>query len=92
FRFEAGSSATTNGGTVFAASGGGRWLRVNPLPLNVQWFGAVGDGIVDDHAAFIAAHDALLPEGGTILVPKGYYRLSATVNQHCPIIWQGEGN
>ncbi|WP_163341449.1 hypothetical protein, partial [Escherichia coli] len=47
---------------------------------------------VDDHAAFIAAHDALLPEGGTILVPKGYYRLSATVNQHCPIIWQGEGN
>ena len=92
FRLETGSTATTNTGTVFAASGGGRWLRVNPLPLNVQWFGAVGDGVTDDHAAFMAAHDALLPEGGTILVPKGYYRLSAAINQHCPVIWQGEGN
>lgn len=92
FRFESGSTATTNTGTVFAASGGGRWLRINPLPLNVQWFGAVGDGIADDYPAFMAAHDVLLPKGGMIVVPKGYYRLSATINQHCAVIWQGEGN
>ncbi len=92
FRFESAASATVNNGTVFAASGGGRWLRVDAQPLSVLWFGAAGDGIADDHAAFMAAHDALLPEGGTINIPKGYYRLSKTINQHCAITWQGDGN
>ena len=92
FRWASGSTATVNDGTIFPAAGAGRWLRVNPLPLNVQWFGAVGNGVTDDHAAFLAAHDALMPDGGTIVIPKGFYRLSSAINQHCAIIWQGEGN
>lgn len=38
--------------------------------VSVLDFGAVGDGVTDDTAAFQAAHDSL-PNGGTIIVPPG---------------------
>jgi hypothetical protein len=44
--------------------------------VNVLDFGAVGDGIADDYAAFNAAINALNAEGGKIIVPSGSYKLN----------------
>jgi hypothetical protein len=43
--------------------------------VNVKDFGAVGDGVADDTAAFQAAADI----GGAILVPKGTYKIIGQV-------------
>ncbi|KAB8313987.1 hypothetical protein SD81_040215 [Tolypothrix campylonemoides VB511288] len=43
--------------------------------LDVRRFGAKGDGIADDTAAFQRAIDALPEAGGTVRVPDGDYRI-----------------
>lgn len=59
WHFEPGSTTTTNLGTVVASTGvAGRWKRDYTGGLNVRWFGAKGDGSVDDSAAIQAALDA----------------------------------
>jgi hypothetical protein len=45
---------------------------------SVKDFGAVGDGVTDDTAAFQAAHDALPSTGGGIFIPNGEYLLNQT--------------
>lgn len=45
----------------------------------VEQFGAVGDGITDDTAAFKLAHDALPSTGGTIRLAAKTYILNKTV-------------
>lgn len=50
---------------------------------DVSQFGAVGDGVTDDYAAFVAAHDALPSTGGVIIIPStptNRYRLSQAWN------------
>ena len=44
--------------------------------VNVKDFGAAGDGIQDDSAAFQAAINALSSEGGKITVSSGSYKLN----------------
>src|SRR5713226_1813507 len=66
------------------------------MAINVIDFGAVGDGIGDNiaaknNAAFNAAHTALPANGGTIIIPIGKYRLSATWTITKPVILVGEG-
>ena len=47
--------------------------------VDVKTFGATGDGVTDDTAAFNAALDSLAGAGGgTCLVPKGTYIISAS--------------
>jgi len=41
--------------------------------VSVKRFGAVGDGVADDYAAIMAAHDALPATGGEIRCPRGSY-------------------
>lgn len=73
FTYSASSAAADNDGTVISpASAIGRWLRVYSGPVNVKWFGAKGDGVVDDTAPIqsaIAATGAnnvtLFPAGQT---------------------------
>lgn len=48
------------------------------LSANVRLFGATGDGVTNDTAAFEAA-EAALPDGGTVLVPPGTYVVSYRV-------------
>jgi hypothetical protein len=49
--------------------------------VNVKTFGAVGDGVTNDIEAFNAALASLAKAGGgTGLVPKGIYLISATTN------------
>jgi len=46
--------------------------------VNVKDFGAVGDGVVDDTAAFQAAYNAV-QSNGTIIVPSGTYNIPSPV-------------
>src|SRR5215211_2601097 len=81
----AGSAATESltdnnpGGNNVATSS-----TISPAPeegarVNVKTFGAVGDGVTDDTAAFDAALKSLADGGGgTCLVPKGTYLIAAS--------------
>jgi len=46
--------------------------------VNVKAFGAVGDGITNDTAAFNEALTSLAAGGGTCVVPRGTYLISAS--------------
>jgi len=71
FYWDSTSTATDNAGTVIkptAVAGAGRWLAVNKFELNVQQFGARGDGVNNDYAAItncLAAGGA----GSTVIFP-----------------------
>ena len=54
-------------------------------PVCVLDYGATGDGVTDDTAAIQAAIDAT-PIGGTITLPVGVYRVSATININKPAL------
>lgn len=42
--------------------------------------GIKGDGIADDTAALQAACDKLYPNGGTLLIPPGIYKITSSIN------------
>ena len=69
----------------------GAWLRIKVGAINVMWFGAVADFVVDDLPAFNAAMAALPTAGGTLTVPAGRYYLSDTLNLHRTVKLTGEG-
>ncbi|WP_460274244.1 glycosyl hydrolase family 28-related protein [Celeribacter sp. ULVN23_4] len=55
--------------------------------IDVRDYGAVGDGVTDDHAAFNAANDAAA--GRKVLVPAGTYYLSDTVAFTEEVVFDG---
>lgn len=55
----------------------GRLIRNNKNPLNPKWFGAKGDGITNDTAAFNATFNA----GNNIFVPPGTYLADIVFNE-----------
>ena len=59
--------------------------------VSVKDFGAVGDGVTDDTAAFNAAIAALPANGGTIYVPNADYRINLTITKS-GVTLQGETN
>ena len=64
------SNATTTGAvTVPIPDKGGQ-------PVNVKEYGAVGDGVTNDTAAFIKALAVCATGGGTCLVPEGMFLIS----------------
>lgn len=96
------TAAVDDGGTRFNAGGlgssGEGWQRVYSGPRDVTWFGATGDGVTDDRAALILAHESLRDTGGELFFPAGDYRISAaiewvaaTVGEYDGITWRGEG-
>lgn len=58
---------------------------------NVLDFGAVADGTTDSTAAIQAAADAAIITGGTVFVPRGYYRVTAMINIGLPF-YNGPNN
>ena len=53
--------------------------------VSVLDYGATGDGTTDDTAAIQAALDYAVTVGGTVFIPKGYYRVTATLNVGLPL-------
>jgi parallel beta-helix repeat protein len=53
FYWDAVSVEADNGGTIFQVTGTttGRWKRIYSGSVSVKWFGAKGDGVVDDTVA-----------------------------------------
>jgi len=77
------NKANANGGTIIDPSvslvnqgsgiGSGCWIRQYDGDINIKWFGAKGDGIVDDYQAIQSALDT----GYNVYLPEGKYRISA---------------
>ncbi|PDT74117.1 glycosyl hydrolase family 28-related protein [Bradyrhizobium sp. C9] len=57
--------------------------------VSVKDFGAVGNGVADDTSAFQNAI-AALPGGGRIYVPRGFYRITATLTLHGGLTFYGD--
>lgn len=81
----------------------GKWVDRGAAVLNVRHpdFGAVGDGVTDDLAAFHAAIEAAGPatwgappaavSGAVVFAPPGAYRLGGDLRIDRPIIFAGAG-
>ncbi|TMV49066.1 hypothetical protein FE783_15470 [Paenibacillus mesophilus] len=91
--WDADSTETDNGGTVFAVAGvaTGRWKREHKVRLNLSWFGWKGHGLEDDSARVQAAVDALTA-GGVIEAGPGKVRIGNTIRvRTVPIVFEGAG-
>lgn len=55
--------------------------------VDVRDYGAVGDGVTNDRAAFVAADNAA--NGGWILVPEGNFFISGDIGIRSPIRFKG---
>ena len=99
FRWNANSSETDNGGTVFLPTGHtgiGRYERVFEGLVNVQWFGAVGNyteagGGTDNTNMFNAALALANTENLGLRVPAGSYLLSGALNCAVPMFGDVKG-
>jgi len=67
FVYDASRIADNDGGTVFNG-----WVRQYSRAVNVKWFGAVGDGSIDDTVAIQKALDIT----GDIYVSEGVYNVT----------------
>lgn len=80
------STATDNGGTIIKASPtNGRWFRVFQQPVNVQWFGAKGDGSTDDTTNINNTIGAITA-GEVVFQPNLTYVISGTLTVSNPLI------
>lgn len=55
--------------------------------VDVRDYGALGDGVTDDRAAFVAAMGA--SGGRPVLVPSGSYRIASDLSVNVPVIFRG---
>lgn len=80
----AGGTGTDDGGSFIDLDNGLQWKQLfKSNSVNVKQFGAVGDGVVDDSDAMLAAKEYLVSKGGgEYIVPKssGAYTTSKTIN------------
>lgn len=71
--------APTDGGAAGVGASGPGWVRIHSGSLNVQWFGATGNGQTDDTNAIQAAIAAVPPSGGEVHLPAGTYKIHSTI-------------
>lgn len=75
FYYDSSSTDTDDGAlTIAPTTGSGRYKRIYTGPIDVRWFGAVGDGVTDDTAAITSAIQQA--ENGDVIVPPGTYLVS----------------
>ncbi|MCL6627968.1 MAG: hypothetical protein K6U00_00025 [Armatimonadetes bacterium] len=64
-------------------------LAQQPSQVNVRDFGAKGDGVTDDTAAFQRALEAMAEKGGTVFVPIGNYLIKSHLNIPANVTLEG---
>ena len=69
---------------------GALYAKGNPWH-DVKAYGAVGDGVADDTAAIQAAIDALGASGGTVFLPSGDYKITASLVPVSNLFFLGAG-
>jgi hypothetical protein len=74
------TTSADNGGTIIVATDGARWKLINTSIVSVKQFGARGDDATDDTSAIQAALTWLSSVGGSIYLPSGTYKISASLN------------
>jgi hypothetical protein len=91
FRYDSGSSATDNGGTIIAPdTGSGRWLRIYSGWVDPLWFGAKGDGVTNDAAAIQAAINAVYAlGGGKVRFANKTYKVSSPLTSYQTVLLEG---
>jgi hypothetical protein len=78
FVYLSGSTATVDGGTIFAPnSGSGRFIRNYAGPLHTKWFGCYGDNSHSDATAFQAAVTA--SANNILFIDPGAYLIGSTI-------------
>ena len=84
FYWDSTSIEDDNGGTIIEATGvvDGRYIRNYSGAVNVKWFGAVGDGAVDDTVAFTECISFVQSLGGgeVKLEAKRYFVKLSTID------------
>lgn len=74
FYYDAADTASVdNGGTVIVGNNGKRWKRSFSGDLNLRWFGAVGNGVAKDTAAWQTAVIYAATNHKALFVPDGLY-------------------
>lgn len=53
------TTSSDNGGTIIVASNGARWYLITQFAINVDQFGAIGNGVADDTVALQNAMNAV---------------------------------
>lgn len=69
------ASGTPNGGTIVSASGGGVWVREVSGPVKWAWFNPSSTPLANNTSKFMAAQQAALDSGATLLLPPGQFDL-----------------
>lgn len=87
------SSGMGNSGTIFPGATG-YWYRSyqEGAPLNITWFGAVGDSSTDCTAAIQATLDALPSRGGAIYIPTGQFITTGNILVNKVVTFIGNGS
>lgn len=84
-------SVTDNAGTkiVFTDDSNRYAERVYDGAVNVKWFGAIGNGVANDAAAFVAAQTE--SSDGYILIPNGTFSIDTdlTINENTTLVFKG---
>lgn len=90
--WDANSAATNNTGTVILPTGhvgNGRWVRVyDGSTVNVRWFGAFGNGNVDESSAIQLAVNC---GAKRVKAPAGRYLIHATITIPQHVSLEGDG-
>lgn len=80
------TTSPDNTGIVVVSGSGARFKRIlQTEALNVKWFGAIGDGTLDDSSAIdetiqAAVSMAATDHGAAVLFPAGTYRTAANLS------------
>lgn len=83
--WDSASTATPHTSIIIqrAAGGTGRWFRLfdeQDGPVNIRWFGALGDSVTDDKAAIDAAIAYCVARSRTLGFPDGTYAHAGAIN------------
>lgn len=69
------TTSLDNDGTCIIDALGRRWKRLYYGPVDVKWFGAIGDNTADDTSAFQSAVNA----SNTVYISEGNYKLTSVI-------------